>query len=306
MSPSEKSSLVDQKLAEYKSIALSSLSAARQHLQSSKEAPSSRSKDHHRRLEKRRSTEEARSSSSSSSSHHHKKESPREARRSSSHHVVKGETIPAPTPRTDPKPVRHNAIKNMVDALKRRVQQCADVSVEDAKLSDLVKEIEEQLFRLYSRDVGPKYKNKYRSLMFNIKDEKNSGLFRKIVEGKIAPKALVRMTPEEMASKELKQWRQAELKHDIEMIKSTELDQLARGNKFVVKSHKGEEIIGDQAKKGNVQEVKLPEESAVPEGNVKKKKEEEDNLDSWGPKTWEVSSYDPEEKLKLGLDVPKH
>jgi uncharacterized FlaG/YvyC family protein len=131
----------------------------------------------------------------------------------------------------------------MEDALKTRVEKAGDVEIASDKLHSLVKDIEDELYHLYNKDVGHKYKAKYRSLVFNIKDEKNNGLFRKIINGKIPPKSLVNMSAEEMASKELQQWRQAELKHDIEKIKTFELDQLARGNKLVLKSHKGEQII---------------------------------------------------------------
>lgn len=92
-------------------------------------------------------------------------------------------------------------------------------SLDDAKLTALVESIESELFRLYNREVSAKYKAKYRSLVFNIKDEKNGGLFRKVLGGRISPRALVAMTAEEMASKELQQWRQAELKADIEKIR---------------------------------------------------------------------------------------
>ena len=53
------------------------------------------------------------------------------------------------------------------------------------------------------------------------------------------------MTAEEMASKELQQWRQAELKHDIEKIKSHELEMISLGSVFVMKSHKGEQVNND-------------------------------------------------------------
>ena len=55
----------------------------------------------------------------------------------------------------------------------------------------LSNDIEENLFNLYNREICSKYKNKYRSLVFNIKDEKNNGLFRKILNGHIKPKDLV-------------------------------------------------------------------------------------------------------------------
>lgn len=46
-----------------------------------------------------------------------------------------------------------------------------NVSVERA--SDVAKKTEKELFYLY-KDTDNKYKNKYRSLMFNLKDTKNN------------------------------------------------------------------------------------------------------------------------------------
>ena len=79
-------------------------------------------------------------------------------------------------------------------------------------------------------------------MIFNIKDEKNLGFFRKIINGLIKPKDLVAMSSEDMANKELKEWRNQELKHDIEKIKSHEIDLLKMGSKIVMKTHKGEEV----------------------------------------------------------------
>ena len=50
------------------------------------------------------------------------------------------------------------------------------------EIKDLSIVIEEELYELFT-DTGHKYKNKYRSLLFNIKDKKNMGLFRKILTG---------------------------------------------------------------------------------------------------------------------------
>lgn len=46
-----------------------------------------------------------------------------------------------------------------------------NISVE--KASDVAKKIERELFHSY-KDTDNKYKNKYRSLMFNLKDTKNN------------------------------------------------------------------------------------------------------------------------------------
>ena len=94
-----------------------------------------------------------------------------------------------------------------------------------------------------------------------------------------------RMSAEEMASKELQQWRQAELMNDIEKIKSFELDQLAHGNKFVLKSHKGEQIIETAEVQPNAGDgVKLPDDiEDLPGENGG------GAFSTWGAKTWEVS-----------------
>ena len=59
----------------------------------------------------------------------------------------------------------------------------------------------------------------------------------------LSPIEVVQMSADEYASKELQQWRKAEAAKDIEAIKTHELDMLALGNTFVMKSHKGEQVI---------------------------------------------------------------
>ena len=51
------------------------------------------------------------------------------------------------------------------------------------------------------------------------------------------------MSADEYASKELQQWRKQDVKKDIEAIELHELDMLALGNTYVMKSHKGEQVI---------------------------------------------------------------
>lgn len=57
-----------------------------------------------------------------------------------------------------------------------------------------------------------KYKTRYRSILFNTRDSKNTGLYRKILKGTISPSQLAKMTSEELASKELLEWREREEK----------------------------------------------------------------------------------------------
>ena len=105
------------------------------------------------------------------------------------HHLRKYGICPTRT-----KNLERYLIKVLTDALTLKLSKNTDVKIEDDKLEDLVKTIEHDLYVFYSRDVGNKYRAKYRSLVFNIKDEKNNGLFRKIINGTIAPKKLVEMS----------------------------------------------------------------------------------------------------------------
>ena len=61
-----------------------------------------------------------------------------------------------------------------------RCKDDKNVAREKSEIQPLVTEIEDELFMLH-KDVNFKYKAKYRSLMFNLKDVKNRGLFRKVL-----------------------------------------------------------------------------------------------------------------------------
>uniref|UniRef100_A0A8D8FKD7 Death-inducer obliterator 1 n=1 Tax=Culex pipiens TaxID=7175 RepID=A0A8D8FKD7_CULPI len=121
--------------------------------------------------------------------------------------------------------------------------QLLAVRLSESEIDAFVAEVEEEMFGMFNKDTGTKYRAKYRSLVFNIKDRKNLSLFQKICEKRIEARQLVRMTPEELASQELAQWRENENKHQLEMIKKSELDLLACAKNYVLKTHKGEEVI---------------------------------------------------------------
>lgn len=54
----------------------------------------------------------------------------------------------------------------------RRLKE-SDLKVSVEKASEVAKKTERELFHMY-KDTDNKYKNKYRSLMFNLKDTKNN------------------------------------------------------------------------------------------------------------------------------------
>ncbi|XP_064480998.1 uncharacterized protein LOC135394261 isoform X2 [Ornithodoros turicata] len=167
--------------------------------------------------------------------------------------IDKGENVggaatvqPEPDPPKKPEiePVRINVRKMLRDSLSSRCKEADDVKLASDEIKRIAIRIEEELFK-YFKDTGTKYKSKYRSLVFNIKDTRNQGLFRKIVRGKISPDKLVRMTPEELASKELARWRERENQHALEMIKKDQLEAAKATHALIKKTHKGEVEIDD-------------------------------------------------------------
>ncbi|XP_070516432.1 death-inducer obliterator 1 isoform X2 [Cardiocondyla obscurior] len=165
--------------------------------------------------------------------------------------VKKLETKPSPqqkqtklTPVKKPEtePIRVNIRKTLTELLSTRIKATEDLKLTDDEISDLAFNIELEMYK-YFKDTGSKYKAKYRSLVFNIKDTKNLTLFRKIADYSLTPDAVVRLSPDEMASQELAEWREKETKHQLEMIKKNELDLMAQAKSIVVKTHKGEQII---------------------------------------------------------------
>lgn len=148
--------------------------------------------------------------------------------------------------------MRVSARKSLIDQLIVRTKEIADPNaprLNEAEITEFVKAAEQELFDMFGGDTNMKYKTKYRSLIYNIKDRKNLTLFEKISKKSIEPKQLVRMSTEELASQELAEWRNNENKHQLEMITKSELDMLASGNTYVLKTHKGEEVIQESAER---------------------------------------------------------
>ena len=101
----------------------------------------------------------------------------------------------------------------------------------------LASEIEAELFKLFG-GVNKKYKEKGRSLLFNLKDRSNPELREKVMSGEITPGRLCSMTAEELASKELSEWRMAKAEELAQMVVLPDSDVDIR--RLVKKTHKGE------------------------------------------------------------------
>ncbi|XVF34445.1 hypothetical protein REPUB_Repub18cG0059500 [Reevesia pubescens] len=102
---------------------------------------------------------------------------------------------------------------------------------------ELAYQIEAELFKFFG-GVNKKYKEKGRSLLFNLKDRNNPELRERVMSGEIPPERLCSMSAEELASKELSQWRQAKAEELAQMVVLPDVDVDIR--RLVRKTHKGE------------------------------------------------------------------
>jgi hypothetical protein len=138
---------------------------------------------------------------------------------------------------------RKHARKALQQALQTRFDLLPpdERTASEKDLIDLAADIELKLFNLFNQEVNQKYRTKCRSLLFNLKDSKNEGLFKKILVGTIPTKQLVRMTPEQLASDELAEWREKTIKKELEMITEVAKEQLEMSSGSVRKmTYKGE------------------------------------------------------------------
>ncbi|XP_062953080.1 PHD finger protein 3 isoform X2 [Cynocephalus volans] len=171
--------------------------------------------------------------------------------------------------------IRQSVRHSLKDILMKRLTD-SNLKVPEEKAAKVATKIEKELFSFF-RDTDAKYKNKYRSLMFNLKDPKNNILFKKVLKGEVTPDHLIRMSPEELASKELAAWRRRENRHTIEMIEKEQREVERRPITKI--THKGEiEIESDAPIKEQEAAMEIQEPTASkplekPEGSDKQKEE---------------------------------
>eukprot|EP00271_Cylindrocystis_brebissonii_P001559 TRINITY_DN1182_c0_g1_i1.p1 TRINITY_DN1182_c0_g1~~TRINITY_DN1182_c0_g1_i1.p1 ORF type:complete len:2125 (+),score=379.78 TRINITY_DN1182_c0_g1_i1:685-6375(+) len=106
---------------------------------------------------------------------------------------------------------------------------------------ELATSIEDELYEVFG-GVSKKYRERARTLLFNLKDPSNPELRQRVMQGDITPKILCQMTTEQLASKELSQWREAKVLEHSEQRVLTDAD--INSWRIVKKTHKGEVVIG--------------------------------------------------------------
>ncbi|XP_041080158.1 death-inducer obliterator 1-like isoform X2 [Polyodon spathula] len=119
---------------------------------------------------------------------------------------------PAPPSASQPQPnnqIRHNIRRSLTEILYKRVSDSDDLDISENEVGKIAFNIEKEMFSMFL-NTDNKYKNKYRSIMFNLKDPKNKGLFYRVIGAEISPYKLVRLNPEELLCREVSEWKERE------------------------------------------------------------------------------------------------
>ncbi|OWM66616.1 hypothetical protein CDL15_Pgr005053 [Punica granatum] len=135
---------------------------------------------------------------------------------------------------------------------------------------ELASKIEAELYKLFG-GVNKKYKEKGRSLLFNLKDRNNPELRERVLSGEILPERLCSMTAEELASKELSEWRMAKAEELAQMVVLPDSEVDVR--RLVKKTHKGEFQVEVEQDDSVSEEVSLGGSSISRSRSITKEKE---------------------------------
>nr|XP_046221195.1 LOW QUALITY PROTEIN: death-inducer obliterator 1-like [Oncorhynchus gorbuscha] len=93
--------------------------------------------------------------------------------------------------------VRQSIQRSLTNIMFKRVCDCDDLERSETEVAKLVTSIETEMFNIFN-NTDSKYMNKYRTIMFNLKDPKNKGLFYSVIRGEVSPFRLARMSQRDM------------------------------------------------------------------------------------------------------------
>lgn len=108
--------------------------------------------------------------------------------------------------------VRLKCRELLTQALKTDAESCANSC---ATPEELAEELEESIYAEF-KNTDMRYKNRVRSRVANLKDPKNPTLRTNYLNGVVSASRLAKMTPEEMASDEMKKLREKFIKEAID------------------------------------------------------------------------------------------
>ncbi|XP_054636413.1 uncharacterized protein si:ch73-181d5.4 isoform X2 [Dunckerocampus dactyliophorus] len=106
-------------------------------------------------------------------------------------------SAPSSRPSQPNNQVRQSIQRSLTSILFKRVCDCEDLDMSESDAAKLVASIEMEMFDIF-RNTDSKYMNKYRTIMFNLKDPRHKGFLYRVVQGDISPFRLVRMSQKDM------------------------------------------------------------------------------------------------------------
>ncbi|XP_064154606.1 death-inducer obliterator 1 isoform X1 [Anguilla rostrata] len=148
-------------------------------------------------------------------------------------HLPPAPSLAPAAPSKPPQPnitIRHNIRRSLTEILGKRVSDSDDLDMSESSVGKLAVSIEKEMYCLFL-NTDNNYKRKYRSIMFNLKDPKNKGLFYQVVMGEVTPFKLVRLSPEELLSKGIAGWIHPEKAEVLEPSPKARAGLLKRGLK---------------------------------------------------------------------------
>ncbi|XP_011829414.1 PREDICTED: SPOC domain-containing protein 1 isoform X1 [Mandrillus leucophaeus] len=113
--------------------------------------------------------------------------------------------------------VRGTVVRSMQEVLWTRLRELPDSVLSEEVVKGIAAGIEAALWDL-TQGTNGRYKTKYRSLLFNLRDPRNLDLFLKVVHGDVTHYDLVRMSSMQLAPQELARWRDQEEKRGLNII----------------------------------------------------------------------------------------
>lgn len=100
---------------------------------------------------------------------------------------------------------RKKGVKLIYEALKTEPTFAS--SIKKSEIKEKAKQIERHIYDEFNH-IGPKYTQRVRSRVSNLKDPKNPDLRTNVLKGTLSPRKLAIMSPEEMANDEMKALRE--------------------------------------------------------------------------------------------------
>ncbi|XP_006158185.1 SPOC domain-containing protein 1 [Tupaia chinensis] len=153
--------------------------------------------------------------------------------------------------------VRGTVVSAMQEVLRSRLQELPELALSEEVVGGIAAGVEAALFDLTQGTQG-RYKAKYRSLLFNLRDPRNPDLFLKVLHGDVTPHDLVRMPSTQLAPQELARWRDQPPPQGLEVIKQQQRE--PRGLPVSKLTHKGEvEILRDADQTLTLEDLVGPE-----------------------------------------------